>query len=328
MLAERFLKFSAASACLLAMSAVGPVSAQDYPNRPITWVVPFGPGGNSDVVSRIAARGLSEKLGQPVVVENKPGAGGQIGTEYVANAKPDGYTVLFASSGPMATAPYTRKALPYDPIKSFTPIYGMASAPLMLVVATSKPYATFQQLVDDAKARPGKINYASIGPGTAHHLTAELFGMGTKIDVVHIPYKTASQAIADVMSGTVDFMWELDAVVKPMIEAGKLRPLAASGRQRSSSFPDVLTASELGYPDVVFESWYTVVMPKGVPAEIADKFTAAFVEVMKEPAMTDFLKKTSSQPLPPMTRDELTAFFRSEGQKIKTIVEKAKIALE
>jgi tripartite-type tricarboxylate transporter receptor subunit TctC len=304
------------------------VAQQSYPNKPITWVVPFAPGGNSDSATRLVARSLSERLGQPVIVENKPGAGGLVGTEYVAHAKPDGYTLLFASPGPMATMPAIRKSLSYDPLTSFTPLYGMASSPLVMVVAANAPYKTFRELVEYAEKHPGKLNFGSIGPATAQHLTGELFAMGTNTHVVHIPYKGTPPAIADVMAGTLDFLWDFAVALKPMIDAGKLRPLAVSSTKRLPSLPDVPTTTELGYPDIVFDAWYTVVMPKAVAKEVSDKFTAAFAEVMKEPEIIKFFENTGSQILPPMSGDKLTEFFQKEGRRIKAIVERAKIPVE
>ncbi len=309
-------------------SLSSPAVSQDYPNRPITWVVPFSPGGQSDSAVRMTAKSLGEKLGQPVIVENKPGAGGVIGAEYVANAKPDGYTLLFATSGPMGSIPATRKSLSYDPIKSFTPLYGMASSPLVLVVGADKPYKTFAGFVEHAKRNPGKLNFGSIGPATAQHMTGELFAMGSNTDVVHIPYKGTPPALADLMSGTLDFMWDFAVVLKPMIDAGKLRPLAVSSTRRLASLPDVPSTAELGYPQIVFDAWYTVVMPKGVPKEVSEKFIAAFAEVMKEPAAIKYYEDTGSQILPPMPGEKLTEFFLSESKKMKAIVEKAKIPVE
>lgn len=316
-------------AALLALSLSTPSIAQDdYPNRPITWIVPFSPGGVTDTAARFTAKSLGERLGQPVVVENKPGAGGIVGAEYVANSKPDGYTVLYASSGPMVTIPATRKNLSYDPLKSFTPLYGMAASPLVMVIAPDKPYKTFAEFVEHAKKNPGKLNFSSIGTAAAQHLTGELFAMYTKTDVVHIPYKATPPALTDIMSGTIDFMWDFAVVLKPMIDAGKLRPLAVSGTKRLPSLPDVPTTVELGYPQIVFYPWSTVVMPKGVPQPVADKFIAAFAEVMKEPATIEYYEKNGSQVLPPLPGDKLTEFLVSETAKMKAIIEKAKIPVE
>jgi tripartite-type tricarboxylate transporter receptor subunit TctC len=320
---------SLAGAALVALSiSTSAFAQQDYPNRPITWIVPFAPGGVTDNAARFTAKSLGERLGQPIIVENKPGAGGIVGSEYVANSKPDGYTFLYASSGPMSTIPATRKQMSYDPVKSFTPLYGMAASPLVMVISADKPYKTFAEFVDYAKKNPGKLNFASIGTGAAQHLTGELFAMGTNTELVHIPYKATPLALADIMSGTIDFMWDFSIVLKPLIDGGKLRALAVSGTKRLPSLPDVPTTVELGYPEIVFNPWSTVVMPKGVPQPVADKFIAAFAEVMKEPATIKYYEETGSTILPEMPGEKLTEFLISEAKKMKAIVEKANIPVE
>jgi tripartite-type tricarboxylate transporter receptor subunit TctC len=320
---------SLAGATLVTLLITAPAFAQtDYPNRPITWIVPFAPGGVTDNAARFTAKSLGERLGQPIIVENKPGAGGIVGSEYVANSKPDGYMFLYASSGPMSTIPATRKTMSYDPVKSFTPLYGMAASPLVMVIAPDKPYKTFQEFVDYAKKNPGKLNFASIGTAAAQHLTGELFGMATNTDATHIAYKATPIALADIMSGTIDFMWDFSIVMKPLIDGGKLRAIAVSGTKRLPSLPDVPTTTELGYPQIVFNPWSTVVMPKGVPQPVVDKFVAAFAEVMKEPATIKYYEDTGSTILPPMTGEKLTEFLLSEAAKNKAIIERAKIPIE
>jgi tripartite-type tricarboxylate transporter receptor subunit TctC len=320
---------SLAGAALVALSiSTSAFAQQDYPNRPITWIVPFAPGGVTDNAARFTAKSLGERLGQPIIVENKPGAGGIVGSEYVANSKPDGYTFLYASSGPMSTIPATRKQMSYDPVKSFTPLYGMAASPLVMVISADKPYKTFAEFVDYAKKNPGKLNFASIGTAAAQHLTGELFAMGTNTELVHIPYKATPLALADIMSGTIDFMWDFSIVLKPLIDGGKLRALAVSGTKRLPSLPDVPTTVELGYPEIVFNPWSTVVMPKGVPQPVADKFISAFAEVMKEPATIKYYEETGSTILPEMPGEKLTEFLISEAKKMQAIVEKANIPVE
>jgi tripartite-type tricarboxylate transporter receptor subunit TctC len=316
------------ASALVTLGLCNPTFAQDYPNRPITWIVPFAAGGVTDNAARFLSKGLGERLGQTVVVENKPGAGGIVGSEYVANSKPDGYTFLYASSGPMTTIPATRKTLSYDPIKSFTPLYGMAVSPLVLVIAPDKPYKTFAEFVEYAKRNPGKLNFASIGTAAAQHLTGEIFALGTNTDVVHIPYKATPVALTDIMSGTIDFMFEFQVVLKPLIESGKLRALATTATQRLPGLPDVPTTAELGYPQITFNPWGTVVMPKDVPKPVADKFIAAFAEVMKDPATVEYFEKNGSQVLPPLPGEKLREFLVSESAKMKAIVEKAKIPIE
>ncbi len=190
---------SFAAAALVALSiSTAATAQQDYPNRPITWIVPFAPGGVTDSAARFTAKSLGERLGPAGHRREQAGRRRHRRIEYVANAKPDGYTVLYASSGPMSTIPATRKTMSYDPVKSFTPLYGMAASPLVMVIAADKPYKTFAEFVEHAKKNPGKLNFASIGTAAAQHLTGELFAMGTKTDVVHIPYKATPAALADI----------------------------------------------------------------------------------------------------------------------------------
>ncbi|WP_160170451.1 tripartite tricarboxylate transporter substrate binding protein [Afipia sp. P52-10] len=320
--------FGAAVAALGFIVAATPARAQqDYPNRPILWIVPFSPGGVTDNAARFLAKPLGDRLGQTVIVENKPGAGGIVGSEFVANAKPDGYTFLYASSGPMVTIPATRKSMSYDPL-AFTPLYGMSASSSVLVVAANKPYKTFAEFVAYAKKNPGKINFASIGTAAAQHLAGELFAMATGIEAVHIPYKGSPMALTDVAAGTVDFMWDFPVVVKPLIDAGQLRPLAVNSDRRLPGLPDVPSVVELGYPQAVFSSWSTVVMPKGVPKDITDKFIKAFGETMADPATAAYFEQTGGQMLPPLPGEKLTEFLKSETTKMKAIIEKAKIPVE
>lgn len=261
-------------------------------------------------------------------MENKPGAGGIVGSEHVANAKPDGYTFLYASSGPMTAIPATRKSLSYDPITSFTHLYGIVTSPMVMVIAPDKPYKTFAEFVDHARKNPGKLNFASIGTATGQHTTGEIFALGTKTEVVHIPYKATPAALADIMSGSIDFMFDFPVVLKPLIDAGKLRAIAVTGATRFESFPDVPTTAELGYPQVTFNPWGSIVMPKGVPKPIVDKFIAAFADAMKDPVTVNYYRTNGSQILPPMPGEKLRDFYISERAKMDEVVKKANIPIE
>jgi tripartite-type tricarboxylate transporter receptor subunit TctC len=314
------------SIATLALLVSSPLSqANDYPNRPLTFVVPFASGGLSDNIARLTAKGLSAKLGQPVIVENKPGAGGVVGTEYVANSRSDGYTFMFASSGPFSILPGTQKRLSYDPIASFTLLNGIAHSPLIMVTGVDRPYKTLAEFVEYAKRNPGKTNFASVGTGASHHLTGEILKIHAKLDSEHIPYKGSPAALADVMTGTVDFMWDFAPAVKGMIEGGKLRALAVSGSQRIAALPNVPTTAEAGFPDVIFTAWYMVVMPKGVSKDVSDKFIDTYAEVTQSPEFAKFLEETGSQRFPAMTPSQLSEFVKSEIQRIKLIVTSANI---
>ena len=302
---------------------------QDYPNRPITWVVPFAAGGVTDnaarftVEERLASDSASRSWSRTSRV---PAASSAPNTSPMRSRTATRSSTR--SSGPMTTIPATRKTLSYDPIKSFTPLYGMAVSPLVMVIAADKPYKTFAEFVEHAKKNPGKLNFASIGTAAAQHLTGEMFALGTNTDVVHIPYKATPVALTDIMSGTIDFMWEFQVVLKPLIDSGKLRAIATTAAKR---LPACLTCRPR--PNSAIRKsrsipGRTVVMPKDVPKPVADKFISAFAEVMKEPATIEYYEKNGSQVLPPMPGEKLREFLVSERAKMKAIVEKAKIPIE
>jgi tripartite-type tricarboxylate transporter receptor subunit TctC len=276
-----------AAAALAALAFTG-ASAQDFPNRPLSWIVGFAPGGISDQGARMVAKTLSEKLGQTVIVENKPGAGGIVAAEYVAGAKPDGYTLLYASNGVMAANVSLYKKLSYDPLKSFTLIHGFGSSPLVLVVPESSPFKSLKDLIDHARQNPGKLSYASVGNGTASHLVSELMSKHAGINMVHVPYRGSSPGMSDLLAGRVDLMFDYSIVVKPQIEGGKLRALAQTGATRMVSHKDVPTFRELGYPDVQFAAWATLVGPAGMPQPIADKLAEAFNATLKDPGIIKY----------------------------------------
>lgn len=299
------------------------VQAQDFPNRPITWVVPFPPGGSGDLGARAVGKALSEKLGQPIVIDNKPGAGGVIGAEMVANAKPDGYTMLYAAAAPMAGNPSLIKNLSYDPIKSFTALHGIAMSPLVIATNQSKPYKTFQELIAYAKANPGKLNYSSPGIGTAHHLAGELTTLVAKVEMTHVPYKGSAPAVTDSLSGTIDVMIDNFAPIRTHLEAGKLRPLAITGTQRLALLPDVPTVAELGYPDIVISSWATAALPANTPAPIVNKLSAAFDEALRDPAVVKYFEEAGSIIMTGIAKEKLTEFYKAEVAKFKMLIEKS-----
>lgn len=303
--------------------------AQDgpYPNRPITWVVPFGAGGVTDNSARFVARVLSEKIGQPVVVENKPGAAGIVGAEYVKQAKPDGYTMIYASSGPMATFVSLYKNLSFTPLKAFVPVNGMADSSLLLVVNASRPYKTVEEFIAYLKKNPGKVNYGSAGAGTAGHLTGEMFQMATGTSMVHVPYKASSNLYADLLSGTIDAIFDYTVVQRPHIEAGKVVALGISREDRLKSFPNVPTFKERGV-DVVLTAWASIAMPAGTPPEIVNKMSAAFAETMRDPRVVKYSEDNDFGQLGHLGPEKLKAFWISETEKFRKVVEKAGVRLD
>lgn len=313
-----------AAACVLLplAASTGPAAAQNFPSRPITWVVGFTPGGISDNGARFVAKVFGEKLGQPVIIENKPGAGGIIAAEYVANAKPDGYTILYASNGVMGAFKYLYKKLSYDPLTSFTLIHGYGSSPLVLVVPESSPFKSLKDLVDFAKKNPEKLTYASVGSGTAQHLTPELMARYTDIKLTHVPYKGSAPGMTDMLGGRIDFMFDYSIIVKPQIDGAKMRALAQTGAKRMVSHPDVPTFVDLGYPDVKFTAWATIVGPAGVPQDVVDKLGKAFNETLKDPAVIKYHDDQGVALMPDVGPVALKEFIVSEQAKFKEIIER------
>ena len=296
--------------------------AQEFPNRPVSWVVGFAPGGISDQGARMVAKTLSEKLGQTVIVENKPGASGIVAAEYVAAAKPDGYTLYYGANGAMAANVTLHKKLSYDPLKSFTLIHGMGSSPLVLVVPASSPFKSLKELIDYAKQNPGKLTYASVGNGTASHLVAELMAKHAGLSMVHVPYRGSSLGMTDLLASRVDLMFDYSIVVKPQIEGGKLRPLAQTGAVRMVSHADVPTFGELGYPDVQLAAWATLVGPAGMPQPVVDKLASAFNDTLKDPAIVKYHEDQGVTLMPDVDGPKVREFIAKEIAKFKDLIER------
>jgi len=270
--------------CAIAMSPVVTAqSAADYPNRPISLVVPVPPGGAADFVARTVAEALSKELGQPITVENKAGASGSVASSFVAKSKPDGYTLLQNSITTHGIGPYFMKNLNYDPQKDLVPVGGLAEFSLILVVNSELKVNSVADLIALAKQRP--VSFASSGKGGAPHLSGELFGTATKSQTLHVPYKGSGPAAVDVAAGRVDIMFDAAPSLLPHIKSGKVKPIAAVGNQRNSLLPDVPTFTELGYPQMVASLWYGVMAPAGTPAPIINKLNAALNKVLAAPDM-------------------------------------------
>ncbi|HMJ41913.1 MAG TPA: tripartite tricarboxylate transporter substrate binding protein [Pseudolabrys sp.] len=270
-------------AALLLLVLSVPAFAQDYPNRPVRLIIPFPPGGSNDVVGRMVAKQLSEKMGQQVFVDNRGGAGGTIGTEAVAKADPDGYTLAIVSIA-HAVNPALYK-LHYDPIKSFTPISILATGPNVLVVNPESPFKTVKDLLAAAKAKPGELNYASAGVGSFQHLGAELFKLTAGVNIVHVPYKGGGPAMQDVIAGHVKIMFSSLVQTTPFIKSGQLIALGTGGAKRNPVLPDVPTIAEAGVPGYVGDNWWGIVAPAGLPKPLADKIYKAVQEALKAPEL-------------------------------------------
>ncbi len=314
--------FAVLAALLSASVGIGSVAADTYPSRAITWVVPFTPGGITDSGSRIIAKALSERIKQPVLVENRPGAGGVVGTEAVVKSKPDGYTMVYGTAGTIATNPHLYK-LSFDTQKDLIPVHGMAESPVVLVVNPDRPYKTIAELIDYAKKNPGKINFASAGAGTTTHLSAEQFQLVTGVKMTHVPYKGSAPALTDVIAGVADVMFDYPVTTMPQISAGKLRPLAALTEKRLSIMPEVPTIVELGHPKAVLGSWSGIFVAKDTPQDITSKLGAAFEDALRSPDVIKYFSDNGQVLLMDMTAEKFTPFIASEMGKWKELIEKS-----
>jgi tripartite-type tricarboxylate transporter receptor subunit TctC len=281
------------AACLLPMLFTGAL-AQSYPAKPIRFYTPYPPGGTTDIMARLIGQKMYEEWKQPVIVEAKPGAGGNVGTDFVAKSAPDGYSILMGASGPLAINVTLFSKLPYDPVRDFAPVILAAAVPLVLVVHPSVPAKTTKEFIALLKAQPGKFNYASAGPGTPQHLTAEMFKFMTKVDVAHIPYKGSGPAITDLIGGQIPFAFESMIPVIPHVKGGKLRALAVSSVKRSALLKDVPTVAESGVPNFEATAWYGVVAPAGVPKDIIAKLNGEMLRVLKLPDIRERLAEMGS----------------------------------
>jgi tripartite-type tricarboxylate transporter receptor subunit TctC len=299
-----------------------PVQAQDYPVRPIKLIVPFGAGTTTDIISRVIAEGLSKPLGQPVVVENRSGAGGVIGTDLVAKGAADGYTILMGTVGTHAINATLFKKLPYDPLNDFAPLAFAGYTPTLLVVAANSPLKTVKDLAAQARKQGSKVSFASAGNGTSGHLAGELLKARIGGDMVHVPYKQGGLALTDVMGGQVQFMFYHPAAVLPHIKSGKLRALGASSAKRSATAPDVPTLMEQGVTDFDLVAWFMMYAPVDTPAPVLARLRDAAMQTMASPQVAEKLGAQGLE-LRNMNPDELASFGRSEIPKWAELVKRS-----
>ena len=308
---------------LIALAVLCPTvaQAQDFPNRNIRLIVPFPPGGPNDIIARVVGKRMEEILKQTIVVDNRSGQGGVLGTDLVAKAAPDGYTVGIASAGALAISPSMEKVA-YDTLKDLQPVTLVAKVPEMLVVATSVPASNMKELVALAKAQPGKLNFASSGPGSMPHLAGELFKLTAKIDMTHVPYKGAAPAVNDLLGQQVQMVFLDLPVLLSQINAGKLRPIAVGAPERVSRAPDVPTTAEVGMPDLLTENWYGMVAPAHTPPKIVAILNKAAVEAIKD---SEVKEKLASQGaiLVGDKPEQFAAYIDSETKKWAMVIKEA-----
>jgi tripartite-type tricarboxylate transporter receptor subunit TctC len=316
------------TACTLALPPLAfPafVAAQDkYPSKPIAFICPYAAGGNSDQRSRQIGRFLSAALGQPVVVDNKPGAGANIGTDVIAKAKPDGYVIGMGNFAPLAVNPTMFKKMSFDPAKDLTPIALIERGPLILMVPPNSPFKSVKDIVAAAKAKPGTLSYASGGLGGSHHLSAEMFKQIAGLQITHIPYKGGAPAATDLMGGQVDMMFEQMYAASPAIKGGKLRALAITSKTRSPLFPDLPTMIEAGVPGFEVQNWQGLVGPAGMPAPIVKLLNELVNKALADPAIKEQMLGQGNE-LGGGTPEQFAAFIKTEADRWGKLVKAADI---
>ena len=298
----------------------GGVLAADYPHRPIRFVVPYPPSGAADIVARVVAQKLGEALGATVVVDNRAGAGGNLGTDLVAKAAPDGYTLLMGNVGPLAINVSLVKRLPYDPLQDLAPVSFMVIYPNALVVNPSLPVKSVSELIALAKARPGQLSYASAGTGSSTHLAAELFKSMAAIDMAHVPYKGGGQAVVDVMAGQVQLYFSSMLGALPHLKSGKLRALAVTSARRTRAAPELPTVAESGFPGYEANNWLGLLVPAGTPAPIILRLNREIVKIFEQPDVRERLSAQGGEAetgSPEKFADYIRAEIRKWAQVVK-----------
>jgi tripartite-type tricarboxylate transporter receptor subunit TctC len=318
------------TACAFALAALipgAPLAQDAYPTKPIRLVVPFPPAGGTDVLSRAVAQSISTHTKWTIVIDNKPGAGGNIGLETAAKSSSDGYTIAMGQTANLAVNPALYSSMPFDPIKDFAPIAMISSQPLILVVDSKSPYKSLKELVDAAKADPGKINMASSSNGTIGHIGGELFQRRAGIKMTHVPYKGAGPVVTDLMGGNVDCFFGNTQAVGGLVTAGRLRALAVTSPKRLANFPNVPTIAELGYPGFEAATWSGLVAPAGTPQPVIDRLNAEANKALGTAEMKQKLYEDGSTPLGGSPK-QFAEFIRSEHAKWGAAVREAGIKLD
>lgn len=313
-------------ASLIAASAAA--QAQAWPERPVRLVVPFPAGGATDLVARVIAQRVSKDIGQQVIVDNKAGAGGTIGSAEAAKATADAYTLLLTTSSTHAISPHLMPRLPYDPIKDFTPIAHLADAASVLLVTLSLPVKTVPELIAYAKKHPGQLNYASSGNGTIVHLTTEAFKAQAGIFMTHVPYKGTALAIPDVIAGSVPVLIDSIPSGMPHVKSGRLRALAVTGDKRSALAPELPTVAEAGLPGFSSVTWFGLYAPRGMKADLVGRVHEAFAKAAHSPEVVESLAKLGVEPAPPGTPAQFAEMVSADSQRWARIIRERKITLE
>jgi tripartite-type tricarboxylate transporter receptor subunit TctC len=320
MKARRIIR--ALAICAFLSCCLHEAASQTYPDRPVTMVVTFAAGGSSDVLGRAVAAAMSRGLSKQIIVENRPGAGGNIGAEAVAKASADGYTLLFGTNGTLGIGPALHKNLRYDPQKDLIPVGMLHQLPLVLIVNPQVPATNLRELIDYAKKNPGKLTFASAGVGSASHLTAELFKIAAGIDLLHIPYKGGGAATADLISGQVSMMLETIPNALPLARGGQMRALGVTTKARSANAPDIATFAESGLPEFDVGAWTGLFVPAGTPKPIVDLLNAETVRIASDPVYIEQIKKMGTD-VATSSSDAFRAFVAKDIQNWTEAIERS-----
>lgn len=302
-------------------------AASDYPNRPLRLLVGFPPGQATDLIARKLSQRLGAALGQPAVVENRPGAGAALAAELTARSDPDGYTILVTSSGPLAVNPWIYKNLKYDPVKDFAPLAAIGIFPLVMVTNSASRWRAVPEIIDFARQNPGKINYASGGNGVTNHLVMEMFRQAAGVEMTHIPYKGAAPALTDLMGGQVDVMFETVAAAEPLIKQGRLRGIAVASAERFPSLPQVPTIAEAGYPGFRGDAWIGVVAPRKIPQPVLERLSHEINRIVSTPEWRKEMTESGALPLD-LDAAKFGDFIESELAHWRDVVRKAGVTLQ
>lgn len=317
--ARRTVLQAIAAASLGAALLPAAFAAEAFPNKPITLIVPFVAGGTTDILARIVGQSLGEELGQPVIIDNRAGAGGNIGGQFAARAPADGYTIFMGTVGTHAINEWLYKKMPFNPNKDFVPLTRVANVPNLLVANPAQPFKNVKELISYAQAHPGQVNFGSSGSGSSIHLSGELFKMMTKVDMIHIPYKGSAPAVTDLLGNQIAIMFDNMPSAIQHVRSGKLRPLAVTTAKRSPELPDVPTVAEAGVPGYEATSWFGLFAPTKTPADVQAKLHAAIIKVLQKP---DVIKKIGDQGGEVVTesQEEFAKFIAAENAKWKQVV--------
>jgi tripartite-type tricarboxylate transporter receptor subunit TctC len=321
------MQLSVGMAVSIVMSACA-AAADEWPSKPVRWVCPYVAGGAADIFSRTIGQKLGEVFGQTIIIDNRPGANGSIGTELVARAQPDGYTILMGQSGPLTVNPMFYKKLGYDTLKDFAPVTQGTLYMYVLVVQASNPVSNIKDMVAWVKSKPGALTYGSTGIGGGNHLAGELFNLTTQTKAIHVPYKGSALALADLLGGQLNYMFDTTITSVPQLKAGKLKAIGVTALKRSSSLPDVPTMDELGLKGYEITQWQAVVLPAGTPQAIIDRLNREVVRALKLPDVIERLATQGGNELVGNTPEQFAQVIKNDLAKYAKLVKEAGIKIE